>query len=111
MESISIGDFSCETTKNDVIYRTVINGTSNTLLAPRLINAIQQWIANDGTFLVDLMRMRVRKNCPLRIDSLSEKECTDGTNSEDEVEGVLSSGSIGKCFDQCVQSECSRRDG
>lgn len=106
-----MGDFSCETTKNDVIYRTVINGTSNTLLAPRLIDAIQQWIEDDGTFLVDLMRMRVRKKCPLRINSLSEKECTDVASTVDEAEGASSSDSIGKCFDRCVQDECSRRDG
>lgn len=106
-----MGDFSCETTKSDVIYRTVINGTSNTLLAPRLIDTIQQWIEDDGTFLVDLMRMRVRKNCLLHINSLSEKECTDGTSGGSEAEGVSSSGSIGKCFDQCVQSECSQQDG
>ena len=58
----------------------------------------------DETILVGSYRLHVRRDCPLQIKSLSEKEC--GTNKVEE--GSASSGSpIEQCFNRCVQSGCT----
>ena len=75
MNEISTGEFSCQTTKLDAIYRTVIKDTGNSLKVSELVDKIQEWKEEDGTFLVDLMRLRIKPSCPLHIKSLSEEEC------------------------------------
>ena len=82
----------------------MISGTSDSLLAPQLVDIIDKWKNRNGTFLVDLIRLRVRAYCPLRIKSFSEKECVDGGQNNS------CSSPIGKCFDRCVRSECSQQD-
>ena len=87
INAIYTGEFSCQTTKYDAIYRTVINGTSDSLTAPELVNHIREWKGEDGTFPVDLLRLRVETSCPLVIESFSEKECSrDGGKILDEEE-------------------------
>lgn len=88
----------------------MIHGTSDTLLASQAISIIDQWKNEGGTFLVDLLRMRLREYCPLHIESLSESECEDDSKSNDEMEDTITSSFIGKCFDKCVDSKCSQQD-
>ena len=78
---ISSGEFSCQTTRSSVIYRSEISGTTDLLTAPQLVDLIREWINEDGTILVNAFRLHVRRGCPLQIKSLSDRECV-----TDEVE-------------------------
>ena len=72
---IENGEFSCQTTTTHIVYRTMINGTSDLRTAPQLLNIIEDWIKNEGTFLLDRFRVRVVPNCFLQIQSFHQPEC------------------------------------
>ena len=74
--AIENGEFSCQSTTTHVVYRTMINGTSDTHTAPQLLNFIEDWIKNEGAFLVGYFRLRVVPECPLQIQSFYQPECT-----------------------------------
>ena len=98
VDAISTGDFSCQSTGSDVVYRTVLNGTSDTVEASAAVKAISEWIDEDGTFVSDLRRLHVRSDCPLHITSLAENEC--GINEG----GNTGSGTMEGCLEKCMQS-------
>ena len=101
VDAISTGDFSCQTTRSDVVYRTVLNGTSDTVEASAAVGAISEWVVKNGTFVSDLRRLHVRSDCPLRITSLTESECTDGDQN---TESNTMEGCLADCMQSILQS-------
>jgi hypothetical protein len=73
--SIYSGEFSCQTTTTDVIYRAIINGTSDLRTATELLGHIENWRHNQGTLLYHKFRLRLSQSCPLQIESFDEVEC------------------------------------
>ena len=73
--SIHSGEFSCQTTTTEVIYRALINGTSDLLTAAELLGYIENWRHNKGTLLYHKFRLRLSQHCPLQIESFDEVEC------------------------------------
>ena len=73
-----------------VVYRTMINGTSDTTTASELLNFIEDWIINDGAFLVGYFRLRVVPECPLRIQSFSQPDCTNDESTSEQNSTVIS---------------------
>ncbi len=95
--SIDTGEFSCQTTITEVVYRSRIIGTSNTFTASELLAFVEDWIATEGTFTVnDILRLRTSTECPLRIQSFHDPECA--TNA------TMPSVSAGGCFEKCLVS-------
>ena len=82
--SIYSGEFSCQTTTTDVIYRAIINGTSDQQAATELIGYIDDWQQNEGTLLYHKFRLRLSQHCPLQIKSFNDAECA--------VNGTLAGG-------------------
>ena len=100
--SIEKGEFSCQTTTTHVIYRSTINGTSDTQTAPELLDFIEDWLKNEGTFLIGSFRLRAVSDCPLQIQSFHQPECTNGESTNKRDSNV-----IGQCLNQCVTSTCA----
>jgi len=75
--SIDSGEFSCQTTTTHV-YRSLINGTSEMHTAPKLLDFINNWLKNEGTFRILHFRLRVVPDCPLQIQSFHQPECMNG---------------------------------
>ena len=99
MSAIDDGEFSCQTMIGHAVYRSKINSTSDIHTAKKLLAHIEDWITSEGTFLLDVFRLRVSTSCPLRIQSVHQPECLGDTAESN-------SGSfMGKCFEQCVQAE------
>ena len=73
-----------------VIYRTMINGTSDARTAPQLLNFIEDWIKNEGTFLVGYFRLWVVPDCPLQIQSFYQPECTNDESTSKQNSTVIS---------------------
>ena len=73
--AIYSGEFSCQTTTTEVIYRAIVNGTSDLRTATELLGYIDNWQHNDGTLLYHKFRLRLSQHCPLQIESFSEIEC------------------------------------
>ena len=73
--AIYSGEFSCQTTTTEVIYRAIINGSSESRIATELVNFIENWLQSEGTLLYNKLRLRLAQNCSLRIESFSELEC------------------------------------
>ena len=73
--AIHFGEFSCQTTSTEVVYRAVINGTSELLRATELTSFIDDWKRSDGTLLYNKFRLRLAQACPLELQSFSELEC------------------------------------
>ena len=78
--SIYSGEFSCQTTSTDVIYRAIINGTSDLHNATELLGHIENWRHKQGTLLYHKFRLRLSQHCPLQIESFDEVECKNGTS-------------------------------
>ena len=76
--AIYSGEFSCQTTTTEVIYRAIINGSSESRTATELVNFMENWLQSEGTLLYNKFRLRLAQNCSLRIESFSEPECEDG---------------------------------
>ena len=74
--AIYSGEFSCQTTTSDVIYRAIINGTSDLHTAAELLDYIENWRKTDQTLLHNLFRLRLSQDCPIKISSFNEIECT-----------------------------------
>ena len=73
--AIYSGEFSCQTTTTEVVYRAIINGSSESRKATELINFMENWLQSEGTLLYNKIRLRLAQNCSLRIESFSEEEC------------------------------------
>lgn len=69
------GEFSCQTTTSDVVYRAIIRGTSDLHTAAELLDYIDHWRRNNQTLLHNLFRLRLSQDCPLQISSFDEVEC------------------------------------
>ncbi len=68
IEHIFDGFFSCHTMKQNVIYSSKINGTSDKHTATELLDFIQDWVMTEGTFTVDLLQRKVSTTCsPLYV--------------------------------------------
>ena len=67
--SIDSVEFSCQTTTTHVVYRSLINGTTELHTAPELLTFIDDWLENEGTFRILSFRLRVVPDCPLQIQS------------------------------------------
>ncbi len=105
-ESIFDGEFSCETMIGHAVYRSTINGTSDTHTATELLVFIQDWIVNKGNIRVNQIRRWVSKSCsPLRIQHYTQSECSDETTPIGGSGGDRAGGSyFGGCFDNCLES-------
>ncbi len=88
VDAISDGEFSCQTTVTEVVYRSKINGTSDTFTAPELMAFVEDWIANEGTFTVDVFRLRIDAACPLRVQSFHQPECSANATASSVAAGV-----------------------
>ena len=73
--AIYSGEFSCQTTSTEVIYRAIINGSSESRTATELVNLMENWLQGEGTLLYNKFRLRLAQNCSLRVESFSEAEC------------------------------------
>ena len=93
------GEFSCQTTTTDVIYRAIINGTSDLLTAAELLGYVEDWQQNEGTLLYHKFRLRLSQHCPLQIKSFNDVECaingTLGGGDGKERNGKLDKGESG----------------
>ena len=69
------GEFSCRTTSTEVIYRAIINSSSESHTATELVNFMENWLLSDGTLLYNKFRLQLAQNCSLCIKSFSEAEC------------------------------------
>ena len=61
-----------------LIFRARLTGRSDTQNIPLLLEAIKDWMSNDGTFLYTYhgnMRLGLNQDCPLGITSFSQPEC------------------------------------
>ena len=81
--AIYSGEFSCQESCSTcsgpalgtyVIYRARINGTSDLLTAPQLMQHIDDWRTDDGTLLYNFFRLRLSNDCDFKISSFKEKE-------------------------------------
>ena len=75
--AIYSGEFSCQTTATEVVYRAIINGSSELRTATELVVYIEDWLQSEGTLLYNKFRLRLAQNCTLHIKSFSELECED----------------------------------
>ena len=100
--SIEKGGFSCQTTTTHVVYRSMINGTSDVHTASELLGFTEDWMKNEGTFRIGNFRLRVVPDCPLQIQSFHQLECLNGESTSKNSTNV-----IGQCLDQCVASTCA----
>ena len=100
--SIEKGEFSCQTITTHVVYRSLINGTSDVHTASELLDFTEDWIKNEGTLHVGNFRLRLVPDCPLQIRSFHQPECMNGESTSKQ-----NSTMIGQCFDQCVASKCA----
>ena len=73
--AIYSGEFSCQTTTTEVVYRAIINGSSESRKATELVDLIKNWLQSEGTLLDNKIRLRLAQNCSPRIKSFSEEEC------------------------------------
>ena len=71
--AIYSGELSCQTTT--VIYRAIINGTSDLHTATELLGFVEDWRRNEGTFLYRKFRLCLSQHRPLQIESFNEAEC------------------------------------
>ena len=84
--AIESGEFSCQTTNTNVVYRAIINGKSNLRTADELLEYLDHWRKNDQTLLHDLFRLRMSQDCPLKIDSFNEVECKNNDKNNNDIE-------------------------
>lgn len=76
LSAIQSGEFSCQTTDREVVYRAIIKGTSDLHTAEELLDFMDDWRKNNQTILHNnLFRYRMSQDCPLRIASFDEIEC------------------------------------
>ena len=83
--AINSGVFSCQTATcqsnclpiTHVIYRAIINGTSDFPTADQLIDHMKEWQKSSSSLLYNVFHLNLASNdeCQLRIGSLYEKEC------------------------------------
>ena len=78
--SIATGEFSCQTTSTEVIYRSAIK-TITTHSAQHLSIFAKDWVNSGATVPYDRFRLRVCTDCPFQISSLDEPECLPGVVS------------------------------
>ena len=118
--AIYSGEFSCQTTNTEVIYRAIINGTSDLRTAAELISYIDNWLRSEGTLLYNKFRLRLAQSCSLRFESFSELECKgdqDSVGSGMDVEdhghkngGLLLGSSTCYRFQSCSDSQDAQDD-
>ena len=61
-----------------VMYRAIVNGTSDLLTADQILDYIDSWREDTGTLLhngVFQLGVYSKKKCALKIDSFNEKGC------------------------------------
>ena len=73
--AIHSGEFSCQTTTSDVIYRAILNATNYQYSAEELLQHVENWVKSEGTLLYNKFRLRLAKMCPIHIQSFNEVEC------------------------------------
>ena len=102
------GEFSCQTTTTEVVYRAIINGSSELLRATELVTFMESWLRDEGTLLYNKFRLRLVQSCSLHIESFNEAECKgDGGTDERETnsmsnEGLLLGSSACYRFQSCI---------
>ena len=84
--AIYSGEFSCQFTscKSEcdsaahVTYRALLNGTSDLLTAPQLMQHLQDWRGTGGTLLYNnIFRLKLASDseCSVSIQSIEDEEC------------------------------------
>ena len=91
--SIGTGEFSCQTTATQVIYRSTLVAIE-THTAQELREFAEDWVNSGTTIPYRRFRFRVRTDCPFLISSLEEPECLPGGVSEDVW--------VNKCAEVCL---------
>ena len=108
--AIYSGEFSCQTTSTEVIYRAIINGSSELLRASELTAFMEDWMINEGTLLYNKFRLRLAQTCSLLIQSYNEPECdgddvtslkAEAKSDADKTEGLLFDSSTCYRFQSC----------
>ena len=80
--AIYSGEFSCQTTTTEVVYRAKLNGSSELITAAELVSYIEEWKTSESSLLYNKFRLRLAQACPLRVESFYELECEgDGEES------------------------------
>ena len=81
------GEFSCQTTTTEVVYRAKLNGSSELITAAQLVSYIDEWKTSEGTLLYNKFRLRLAQACPLRVESFNERECEgDGEGNDRHID-------------------------
>ena len=109
--AIYSGEFSCQTTSTEVVYRAVINGTSELHRATKLTSFIDDWKRSDGTLLYNKFRLRLAQACPLRLGSFSEPECKGDGEETDVKEDDRKSGGLLLDPSTCYRFQSCSGDG
>ena len=90
--AIYSGEFSCQrqacssdnscgvstTSVGTVLYRAVVNGSSDLLKATQILDYVEEWRESTGSLLHNnFFRLRIyrKKKCALRIGSFGDDEC------------------------------------
>ena len=95
------GRFSCRNTTTEATYRSTITGTMSNN-ASQLVNFIQNWVHIKPTIEVDWYLLDVYNDCPVRISSLTGRECrVTGPNSSDQTL-ITSDPVIIRCVNLCL---------
>ena len=66
----------------------MINSGTHTAL--ELLNFIEDWITNEGTFVVGYFRLWVIPECPLQIQSFYQPECTNDESTSKQNSTMIS---------------------
>ena len=76
--AIYSGEFSCRKSKTSVVYRAIINGTSDLHTADELMDFIEDWRTNEATLLYNKFRLDIanKEDCHLRIQSFNDGDCS-----------------------------------
>lgn len=107
--AIYSGEFSCRTSRNAVMYRAIINGSSEILRADDVITYIEDWKRSDGTLLYKKFRLQLSQSCPISFKSFSETECRadrdEGPTCNGQTDGLLFDSSTCYKFKSCGDGE------
>ena len=97
------GIFRCWNSRNEVTYR-------NTIITPANIKVaeyIEDWVKSEQPLEVDGFHVKVYKDCPVHIYSMSDPECVRTTELSTDKPSVIFSSNPGviRCINHCFVGE------
>ena len=84
------GLFLCHGNPTTVTYRSTLINPFPTATSTKLVGIIQSWVSTSPSLIIDGLLVRVSPNCPTCIDSLDERECEGGVETESGVSERIS---------------------